>query len=69
MRNHNFVVGYEDDKNVVYGKQQKPHCWADPMTLFQAKRMAKNIYSMRGDKKIHAVVYKLVKVNTNPAKD
>lgn len=60
MRKHNYVVGYKGDGNIVYGKDcsSGKSKWAEPLTLFQAKNMAKRLVAG----KTKSLVYKLVEV-------
>lgn len=65
MRKNNFVVGYEGENQCVYGKKllKSGEGIADPMTLSQARKLAKKITSPgHNGKSIKSVVYKLVKV-------
>lgn len=58
MRKHNYVVGFEGERECAYGKDSFVH----PMTILQAVRELK---ALSGTKK---AVYKLVKVDPKKEK-
>lgn len=64
-RKHNYLVGYEGEGQCIYGlsfEEGGSYNFTDLMTLPKAKREAKKFSIQNGQKKIKAVVYKLVKV-------
>ena len=65
MRKDRYVVGYREKGNCVYG----PIGWIDPLTLSQAKKMSKRVFSPREGKKNKSVIYELVEVTPQPAKE
>lgn len=64
MRKHNYVVGYEGDGQCVYGKPEEDGSsnYITPLTLIQAKMLAKKIVDKRCKIIDKSVVYKLVRV-------
>lgn len=56
---HEYVVGFRGDHQAVYGKDYEgKSMFADKLTLFQAKRKAKDLFPSR----VPRVIYKLVPV-------
>jgi len=53
---HEYVVGYEGEHQVVYGKDNDGGEWVDKMTLYQAKTRVKQLDPFP------RVIYKLVPV-------
>lgn len=62
MRKYNYVIGYKSNGNVVYGKEENKENYAMPMTLCQAKKMAKRTFTLNMNRKVNTVVFKLVQV-------
>ena len=70
MRKKNeYVVGFDNDSDSVYGKPEKSlieedkETWANPMTLLQAKKKLKEFdYRANLADRTDAVIYKLVRV-------
>lgn len=60
QRKHNFVIGYIEEGNVVYGKDNDDNTYSftTPLTLFQAERNAKKMSNK------DAVIFKLVALKT-----
>ena len=66
MRKHNYVVGYEQEGNVAYGKDLDGRTsLVHLMTEFQATRSAEKLVTQTERKLYQGVVYKLVKVKVN----
>ena len=60
MRKHNYVVGYEGERQCVY---DDGYSYVNLLTLKQAQKLAKKIVTKYPDGKIDkSVVYKLVRV-------
>jgi hypothetical protein len=63
MRKHNYVIGYRGNNQVAYGKNiAGKDTYVELLTLFQAKRMSKNTFTIRGNNKVPTVVYKLIEI-------
>ena len=66
MRKHNYVVGFEGEGNVAYGKDREESKyrvsgWTHLLTLFQAKQQVKKLSKPNRGKRY---IYKLVKVES-----
>lgn len=67
MRKHNFLIGYEGENQCAYGKEvARKLTYAEPMTLWQAKKLAKKTFCINNNRKVKTVVYKLVRVKGTP---
>ena len=64
MRKHNYVIGYEGERQCIYGKDKDNKSeFCDPMTLFQAKQSVKKTFCFFNNGYLRKTcVYKLVKV-------
>ncbi len=58
-----YLVGYRGKDQCLYGEQLKElYEHIDPLTLSQAKKLAKKIFCWANRRKIKSVVYKLVEI-------